>query len=189
MSEERYTYSVHPSKPIRNLVPGKNINKPISMKLTKEEVMSAMTCGPVFRVFPGQSPIRVTGSNLNSLHVPSKAAKNVAKRESKGNSTDVAKVEQIQEVILPEEPKIEVPTEPIQEVQQEIPVQEEIIEETPVQEEEVVEEVIEESIPEEIEIPVSSSEEIEEEEIEEEVIEENPDGTKQVTRKKKRHKR
>lgn len=144
MSEERYTYSIHPSKPIRTLVPGKNINRPISIKLTKDEVKLAMASGPVYRIFPGEPPIRVTGNNLNSLHVPAKAAKNVAKREISENSSENVVETHFQKPEVQEEVKLDPVIEEKKEIEPEISVNNtndtdlSIEDEIQVQEEEVV---------------------------------------------------
>ena len=66
---DRYKYSVTPFSPIRDLIPGKSIRSPFSADLTKEEVFLCMKHGPVYRLFPGKDPIKVTGSNFESLHV------------------------------------------------------------------------------------------------------------------------
>ena len=81
MSNEAYTYQIIPRRPIRSLIPGKNINKPCSMKLTKEQVLMCMKYGPVFRCMPGKAPIRVTGKNLDSLHISNIAT--MIKKEEK----------------------------------------------------------------------------------------------------------
>ena len=66
---ESFMYQIVPRRPIRSLIPGKNINRPCSLKLTKEQVILCMKYGPVYRCMPGSNPIRVTGKNLDSLHV------------------------------------------------------------------------------------------------------------------------
>lgn len=68
---ERYTYEVRPHLPIKELIPGRVIKRPCTTKLTKEEALICMKYGPVYRVFPGKSPIRVFGSNIDQLHTPS----------------------------------------------------------------------------------------------------------------------
>ena len=65
---ERFTYEVRPHTPIKELVPGRVIVKPTTTKLTKEEVLICMKHGPVYRLFPGKTPIRVLGANLDQLH-------------------------------------------------------------------------------------------------------------------------
>ena len=66
---DRYKYSVTPFSPIKELIPGKSIRAPFIADLDKDEVFLCMKHGPVFRLFPGKEPIRVTGSNFESLHV------------------------------------------------------------------------------------------------------------------------
>ena len=113
---ERYMYSIYPYRTITNLIPGQGIRKPQSLKLTKDEVMKCIACGPVFRLFPGKPPIRVTGSNLDSLHVSSLEKE---KEEVPSNYTETAPEEAKSEVEVPEEPKTEAPTEVIEEEKQE----------------------------------------------------------------------
>jgi len=67
--EDRYTYSIFPRRPIRNLVPGKSIRKACTLQLTYDEVLKCISYGPVYRILVGHAPIRVTGSNLASLHI------------------------------------------------------------------------------------------------------------------------
>ena len=110
--DDRFMYQIRPRKPIVNLIPGKGIRKPMSIKLTKEEVKKCIGYGPVYRAFPSIPPIRVTGSNLDSLHVSEEEYLNKDKKEIKqSNSTEKVVEEPIQEVVVPEEPKIEAPTE------------------------------------------------------------------------------
>ena len=65
----RYRYSVTPFSPIKELIPGKSIRTPFTADLDKDEVFLCMKHGPVYRLFPGKDPIKVTGSNFESLHV------------------------------------------------------------------------------------------------------------------------
>lgn len=67
--EDRYTYSIFPRRPIRDLVPGKSIRKSCTLQLTYDEVIKCIAYGPVYRILVGHAPIRVTGSNLASLHI------------------------------------------------------------------------------------------------------------------------
>jgi hypothetical protein len=67
---DRYKYSVTPFSPIKELIPGKSIRAPFSADLSMDEVFMCMKHGPVYRLFPGKDPIRVTGSNLSTLHRP-----------------------------------------------------------------------------------------------------------------------
>ena len=110
--DDRFMYQIRPRKPIVNLIPGKGIRKPMSIKLTKEEVKKCIGYGPVYRAFPSIPPIRVTGSNLDSLHVTEEEYLNKDKKEVKpSNSTEKVVEEPKQEVVVPEEPKTEAPTE------------------------------------------------------------------------------
>jgi len=100
---ERYTYHIHPHRTITNVIPGKGIRRPMGLKLTKEEVLKCLACGPVYRVFPGIPPIRVTGSNLNDLHVSKdEYLKKDVEKESTVNYTEKSVESQIQEPVAPQ---------------------------------------------------------------------------------------
>lgn len=194
---ERYTYHIHPHKTITNVIKGKGIRKPMALKLTKEEVMKCIACGPVYRAFPEGAPVRVTGSNLNDVHVSWEDW--IKKLESKKSNI----VEVKKEEMIPEEPKAEevvvepeavLPLEPgpviIEEEKEEelIPIPVEpgpvIIEEETITEEEVVpvpiepgpviieeeESVVEEDLEEETEDVESEDDDEEVEETEEEPL-------------------
>ena len=66
--ESRFRYQVTPYSPIKDLIPGQSIRRPFTSDLSKEEVLLCMKHGPVCRLFPGKLPIKVTGSNIDSLH-------------------------------------------------------------------------------------------------------------------------
>ena len=86
---ERYTYHIHPHRTITNVIPGKGIRRPMGLKLTKEEVLKCLACGPVYRVFPGIPPVRVTGSNLDELHVSKdEYLKKDVEKEEQANRTE-----------------------------------------------------------------------------------------------------
>ena len=115
--DDRFMYQIRPRKPIVNLIPGKGIRKPMSIKLTKEEVKKCITYGPVYRAFPSIPPIRVTGSNLDSLHVTEEEYLNKDKKDNIKPSDTMEKPieEPSQETIVPEEPKTEPLTEEVTE--------------------------------------------------------------------------
>lgn len=107
MVTERFLYEIHPHRPIKNLIPGRLIVKPCSMKLTKEEVETCMAFGPIFRVFTGQMPIRVTGSNMALLHV-AKYEEYKNKEKVPNHTQNVENDTRAQET-TPEEPKSDAP--------------------------------------------------------------------------------
>lgn len=126
MSDEKYTYQIYPHRPIRGVIDGKpNVFGPAVIKLTKEEAIKCIGYGPVYRLMPGESPIRVTGDNIEKVHRASLKATII---DSPTNSTETVEKPQIQEPTVQEEPKEEVPT----------------VEEEPKNEESVVEPIIEE---------------------------------------------
>ena len=66
---ERFLYEVRPMRPIH--IPGQERSKkPFVALLTKEEVKEYMQYGPVYRKYadPNKEMVRVTGSNIDSLH-------------------------------------------------------------------------------------------------------------------------
>ena len=106
--ESRFRYQVTPYSPIKDLIPGQSLRRAFTSDLTKEEVLLCMKHGPVARLFPGKLPIRVTGSNLDSLH----------KKQFEGDFIDMTskytgseKKDVIDTPKVPEESKTEPPTE------------------------------------------------------------------------------
>ncbi len=116
MITERFLYEIHPHRPIKNLIPGRAIIKPCSMKLTKEEVLTCMQSGPVFRAFPGKDLIRVTGSNLDQLHTDKFVGEKISTSEA--NHTPKAENVTRAQDPSPEEPKTEAPREEVVEEKQ-----------------------------------------------------------------------
>ena len=104
---DRYRYSVTPYTPITKLQPGIALRRPFSADLNREEVFLCMKHGPVYRIFPGQNPIRVTGANFESLHVAKPG--DIFSEEPATNTEDTGK-EQNHEPVVPETAKEEVPT-------------------------------------------------------------------------------
>ena len=104
---DRYRYSVTPYTPITKLQPGIALRRPFSADLNREEVFLCMKHGPVYRIFPGQNPIRVTGANFESLHVAKPG--DIFSEEPATNTEDTVK-EQNHEPVVPETAKEEVPT-------------------------------------------------------------------------------
>lgn len=106
---DKFRYQVTPFTPINDLIRGKSLRRPFSSDLTKEEVFICMKHGPVYRILPGQAPIRVTGSNIDQLHMDP-TAKN---KEVTSIDTVEVKNDVIEQVEVTEEPIIEAPTEEI----------------------------------------------------------------------------
>lgn len=127
MVTERFLYEIHPHRPIKNLIPGRSIIKPCSMKLTKEEVLTCMKSGPVFRAFPGKDLIRVTGSNLDQLHTDKFVGEKISTLEA--NYTPKAENVTRAQDPSPEEPKTEAHREEVLEENTESAETEEIPEE------------------------------------------------------------
>lgn len=108
---DKFRYQVTPFTPINNLIKGKSLRRPFSSDLTKEEVFICMKHGPVYRLLPGQTPIRVTGSNIDQLHTDP-TAKN---KEETSNDTTKTEINEIEQSVVAETPIIEAPTEEIKE--------------------------------------------------------------------------
>lgn len=157
---DRFKYSVTPYTPIKDLIPGKLIMRPFSADLNKEEVFICMKHGPVYRLFVGKAPIKVTGENFPDLHRATPGDKitatkynytvideNVARATEEVTEpmkTDAStEVEPASEEVVDE---TEVSVEPVEEVEA-VPVEEEVVAEDADDQEEVVEdETVEEEI-------------------------------------------
>lgn len=122
---ETYTYAIYPNIPIKDLIPGKLINKPVSLQLTKKEVLHCMKFGPVYRIMRGKKPIRVTGSNIDELH---KSAQKQEIFENTNNYSSDEEIEQNQEEVVQEDTKTDIPEE------DNLNQEQEVVENTPVSE-------------------------------------------------------
>lgn len=176
---DRYKYSVTPFSPIRDLIPGKSIRAPFTADLDKDEVFLCMKHGPVYRLFPGKNPIKVTGSNFESLHKSKYEYEEVVEEVKAEQPVYVEPEPEVVEEV-PVEEKLETVDEsnPFEEVSVETPVQEE-----PVEEEYVEPEVEEDTYEEEVSVEESyeQEEEYTEEVEEEEPVEETPVAESQNT--------
>lgn len=164
MSEERYIYSVNPSRTIVDIGGVKALRTPKSLELTKEEVLRALKVATVYRRFTKEGVNkRVTTLNLDMLHrptllTPEEYEKVKIKEAAEGAGTVKESTPVVEEKVV-EEVKVEEPA----------VVAEEKIEEPA----SVVEEVVEETAPEEATYELSESVESEEvEDSKEEVAEE-----------------
>jgi hypothetical protein len=171
---DRFKYSVTPYTPIKDLIPGKLIMRPFSADLDKEEVFICMKHGPVYRLFVGKAPIKVTGENFPLLHRATPGDEITA---TKYNYTviDENVARATEEVTEPM--KTDAPTE----VE---PTSEEVVDETEVFEEPVEEEVA-------VEEDVDDQEVVEDETVEEEITAEpvsapQPQNNNNHNRNKKR---
>lgn len=127
MEEIRFTYVVNPRRPIRGIQDLPAIKGSRTIKLTKEEVLTCMACGPVYRRFANESiQERVTAANLDRLH----NEKFISEREFNGGSK-IPVVKSSNK--LEEEPTVEekVEQKPAPEVTEEV--KEEVVEETVVE--------------------------------------------------------
>jgi hypothetical protein len=169
---DRYKYSVTPFSPIKELIPGKSIRAPFSADLSMDEVFMCMKHGPVYRLFPGKDPIRVTGSNLSTLHrpkfeeevveEPTPIVEEISVKEEVPVVDEVSttkKVYSFESCVLPDVEKTEEPVAMETTFEEEV-VEEPapIVEETAGEVEEEVEEETEETNEEEIRVEEQSSE-------------------------------
>lgn len=157
---DRFKYSVTPYTPIKDLIPGKLIMRPFSADLNKEEVFICMKHGPVYRLFVGKAPIKVTGENFPHLHRATPGDEITATKynytvidENVARATEEVtepmktdaptEVEPASEEVVDE---TEVSVEPVEEVEA-VPVEEEVAAEEDADDQEVVEdETVEEEI-------------------------------------------
>lgn len=85
---EKFLYEIRPVRKV--VLPGRlPIRHSCSIDLNKEEVMICMNSGPVYRKFSDMlEPVRVTGANLDSLHVDSLKKSTVVEENKDDNSID-----------------------------------------------------------------------------------------------------
>jgi len=65
--EKRFLYEIRPVRPVN--INGRITRVPTSINLTKAEVRQYMAYGAVYRRFGATDLVKVTGANLDSLHV------------------------------------------------------------------------------------------------------------------------
>jgi hypothetical protein len=65
--EKRFLYEIRPVRPVN--INGRITRVPTSINLTKAEVKQYMAYGAVYRRFGATDLVKVTGANLDSLHV------------------------------------------------------------------------------------------------------------------------
>lgn len=185
---DRFKYSVTPYTPIKDLIPGKLIMRPFSADLDKEEVFICMKHGPVYRLFVGKAPIKVTGENFPLLHRATPGDEITA---TKYNYTviDENAARATEEVAEPMKTDASTEVEPAsEEVVDETQVSEETVEEVeavPVEEEAVAEEDVDDQ--EEVVEGDSVEEEVEEEITAEPVAAPQPQNNNHNRNKKRKH--
>ena len=130
--EEKFTYEVRPRIPVRNLIPGKMINRPTVVQLNKDGVKEALRHGPVFRRFDAVHIERVTLGNLDEMHRASFESKPVIVPVEEIPAPVAAPAmpepEEIKKEVVEEAPIEEAPAEKVVE-----DIAEETIDETPVE--------------------------------------------------------
>lgn len=133
----RFLYSVYPKKPIKGLLPnGRSVNGPKSLQLTKEEAISCMKFGTVYRRYADNRNERVTTINIDRLHNDTFITEEEWKKKENVKET-VQQVEEVKETVAEKEK----PVEPVKEVKSEPVV--ESVEESKTEDTEDTEEVTE----------------------------------------------
>ena len=115
--EKRFLYEIRPVRPVN--INGRITRVPTSINLTKAEVRQYMAYGAVYRRFGATDLVKVTGANLDSLHVSKEDA-------AENNVIDVARHGEVNLGIKVEEkaPTVEKEFKPVEEAVE--PVAEEV---------------------------------------------------------------
>ena len=86
--EERFLYEIRPVRPI--IINGRRTRRACSLNLTKDEVKEYLASANVYRRFGGTDVVKVTGANLDQLHVSKEARGNINPDAGKTNLGDKA---------------------------------------------------------------------------------------------------
>ena len=86
--EERFLYEIRPVRPI--IINGRRTRRACSLNLTKDEVKEYLASANVYRRFGGTDVVKVTGANLDQLHVSKEARGNINPDAEKDNLGDKA---------------------------------------------------------------------------------------------------
>lgn len=86
--EERFLYEIRPVRPI--IINGRRTRRACSLNLTKDEVKEYLASANVYRRFGGTDVVKVTGANLDKLHVSKEARGNINPDAEKDNLGDKA---------------------------------------------------------------------------------------------------
>lgn len=86
--EERFLYEIRPVRPI--IINGRRTRRACSLNLTKDEVKEYLTSANVYRRFGGTDVVKVTGANLDQLHISKEARGNINPDAGKANLGDKA---------------------------------------------------------------------------------------------------
>lgn len=169
---ETFLYEVVPHRPIRGLVSGKAITRPMVLLLDKEDVIECLRKATVYRRFSSNKREKVTAYTVNRFHrkefISEESFKRLqeyeAKKEISEQTFEPAIAVQAEDAVKQEELKDEV-NESVPEETVEEPVTEEVAESETTEEEieeEMAEEVSEEIEKKENEEPSGSDDSLEE---------------------------
>ena len=86
--EERFLYEIRPVRPI--IINGRRTRRACSLNLTKDEVKEYLASANVYRRFGGTDVVKVTGANLDQLHISKEARGNINPDAGKANLGDKA---------------------------------------------------------------------------------------------------
>lgn len=86
--EERFLYEIRPVRPI--IINGRRTRRACSLNLTKDEVKEYLASANVYRRFGGTDVVKVTGANLDQLHISKEARGNINTDAEKANLGDKA---------------------------------------------------------------------------------------------------
>ena len=86
--EERFLYEIRPVRPI--IINGRRTRRACSLNLTKDEVKEYLASANVYRRFGGTDVVKVTGANLDQLHISKEARGNINTDAGKANLGDKA---------------------------------------------------------------------------------------------------
>lgn len=86
--EERFLYEIRPVRPI--IINGRRTRRACSLNLTKDEVKEYLASANVYRRFGGTDVVKVTGANLDQLHISKEAKGNINSDAGKANLGDKA---------------------------------------------------------------------------------------------------
>lgn len=81
--EERFLYEIRPVRPI--IINGRRTRRACSLNLTKDEVKEYLASANVYRRFGGTDVVKVTGANLDQLHISKDARGNINPDAGKAN--------------------------------------------------------------------------------------------------------
>lgn len=86
--EERFLYEIRPVRPI--IINGRRTRRACSLNLTKDEVKEYLASANVYRRFGGTDVVKVTGANLDQLHISKEARGNINPDAENDNLGDKA---------------------------------------------------------------------------------------------------